>query len=134
MVCRTGVIMRYLVAAFLLAHGFAHLVGLAGAWQFGPAVPHKTTLLGGRIDLGEPGIRAFGVVWLVGALAFAAAAGALILVQPHWTTVAAAAAAFSLVISVLALPDARIGVWVNLALLGLLYLVGRYGWMAGGTR
>lgn len=126
--------MRYLLAAFLLAHGFAHLIGLAGAWRLGAAVPHKTTLLAGRLELGEPDIRAFGLVWLIAAIAFAAAAGALILAQPHWSTVAVAAVAFSLVISVLALPDARIGAWINVGLLGFLYLAGRYGWLAGALR
>jgi len=46
---------RFMMGAFLLAHGFAHLVGLAGAWQLNAGVPHKTTLLAGRIDLGEDG-------------------------------------------------------------------------------
>ena len=123
--------MRFLIAAFLLAHGFAHLVGLAGSWQLGSQVPHKTTLLGGRIDLGEPGIRAFGVVWLLAAIAFTAAAAALLLAQPLWTTLVLAAAAFSLVISVLALPDAHIGVWINVALLALLSLAPRFHWLEG---
>ena len=124
--------MRYLLAAFLLAHGFAHLVGLAGSWQLGTGVPHKTTLLSGRLDLGEAGIRLFGVVWLIGALAFAAAGAALILDTPNWTPIALAAAAFSLVISVLALPDARVGVWINVGLLGFVGLAARFHWLSGG--
>ncbi|HEY7511021.1 MAG TPA: ABC transporter permease [Vicinamibacteria bacterium] len=121
--------MRFVLALFLFAHGFAHLPGLAGAWRLGTGVPHKTTLLGGRLDLGEGGIRAFGVVWLLGALAFIAAAAALALGQPLWTTLALAAAVFSLAISVLALPDAVVGVWVNVALLALLLAGARLGWL-----
>jgi hypothetical protein len=124
--------MRYVLAGFLLAHGFAHLVGLAGSWRLGTGVPHKTTLLGGRLDLGEGGIRAFGVVWLFGAVAFATAAAALILVQPLWTTLVLAAAAFSLVISVLALPDARVGVGINVVLLAFAWLASRFHWLGGG--
>jgi hypothetical protein len=124
--------MRYLLAGFLLAHGFAHLVGLAGSWRLGTGVPHKTTLLGGRFDLGEGGIRAFGVVWLLGAVAFATAAAALILVPPLWTTLVLAAAAFSLVISVLALPDARVGVGINVVLLAFAWLASRFHWLGGG--
>jgi hypothetical protein len=124
--------MRYVLAAFLLAHGFAHLVGLAGSWRLGTGVPHKTTLLGGRLDLGERGIRAFGVVWLFGAVAFATAAAALILVPALWTTLVLAAAAFSLIISVLALPDARLGVGINIVLLAFAWLASRFHWLAGG--
>jgi hypothetical protein len=124
--------MRFVVAAFLLAHGFAHLVGLAGSWQLGTGIPHKTTLLSGRVDLGQVGIRAFGVVWLIGALAFATAAAALILAAPNWMTLVLAAAAFSLVISLLALPDAHIGVWINVGLLGFVYLATRFPWLRGG--
>jgi hypothetical protein len=124
--------MRFVLAAFLLAHGLAHLVGLAGSWQFGTGIPHKTTLLSGRLDLGEGGIRAFGVVWLIGALAFAAAGAALILAAPNWTTLVLAAAAFSLVISLLALPDALIGVWINVGLLGFVFLAARVPWLRGG--
>ena len=123
--------MRFMLAAFLLAHGLAHLVGLAGSWQLGTGIPHKTTLLSGRLDLGETGIRAFGVVWLIGALGFAAAAAALILADPHWTTLVLAAAAFSLVISLLALPDAHVGVWINVVLLGLVFLGPRFPWLRG---
>jgi hypothetical protein len=124
--------MRFVLAAFLLAHGFAHLVGLAGSWQLGTGIPHKTTLLGGRLDLGERGIRAFGVVWLIGAMAFTAAAAALILVQPSWTSLVLAAAAFSLVISILALPDARIGVGIDVVLLAFAWLAARFHWLGGG--
>jgi hypothetical protein len=123
--------MRFLIAAFLLAHGFAHLVGLAGRWQLASRVPPKTTLLGGRVDLGEPGIRAFGLVWLLAAIAFAATAAALLLEQPLWTTLLLAAASLSLAISLLALPDAHIGVWINVVLLAFLYLAPRFRWLEG---
>jgi hypothetical protein len=121
--------MRYMLVAFLLAHGFAHLVGLMGSWQLGTGIPHKTTLLGGRVDLGETGIRAFGVAWLLAAIAFAAAAAALLLAQPFWTVLVLSAAGFSLVISLLALPDAVIGVWIDVTLLAFLYFGARFHWL-----
>ena len=122
--------MRFAFAVFLFVHGFAHLVGAAGAWQLGTGIPHKTTLLGGRVDLGEPGIRAFGVVWLVGALAFMATGAALAFDIPLWATLAVAAALFSLVISVLALPDAVVGVWINAGLLAMLLAAHWMGWLS----
>ena len=122
--------MRFVLAVFLLAHGFAHLVGLAGSWQLADGIPHKTTLLGGRLDLGERGIRAFGLTWLLGALAFAATAVALALGQPQWTMLALAAASLSLLISLLALPDAVIGVWIDVFLLALLLAAARLGWLS----
>lgn len=39
---------------------------------------------------------------------------------------------FSLLITLLALPESRIGVWINVGLLGLLYLTARFDWLASG--
>jgi hypothetical protein len=43
-----------------------------------------------------------------------------------------AAAPFSVVISLLTLPEARIGVWINAALLVFGYLAARGQWLGGG--
>jgi len=41
------------------------------------ALPYKTTLLGGRWELGEGGIRVFGALWLIPAVGFGLAGAAL---------------------------------------------------------
>lgn len=121
--------MRWLLAAFLVAHGVAHLVGFVGPWRLSKAVPYTTTLLGGRLDVGDVGIRALGIAWLLAALGFAGLAVAITLRWPGWLPAAAAVTAASLVLSALAWPEARVGVFVDLALLA--YFLGLL--VAGGS-
>jgi hypothetical protein len=120
--------MRIIVGLILLAHGFAHLVGFVVPWRL-KAVPdaaYKTTLLAGKMDVGDAGIRAIGVLWLIAAILFAGSGVGLVTLQPWWRAVTLAAAVFSLMLSVLGWPDSRIGVWVNLAVLGFLVLAPRF--------
>jgi hypothetical protein len=124
--------MNILFALFLAAHGVAHLVGFAVPWGLveSPQTPHKTTILAGAVDLGEAGIRTFGVLWLLLALAFLVAAAAVLAGQPwaaRWLWIATVA---SLVASALDWPEARIGVFVNVALLVLLSLSARVAWLS----
>ena len=68
--------MRYAIAAFLLAHGIAHVPGFAVPWRLlsSPETPYSTMMLSGRWDVGDVGIRIVGLCWLIVGLAFAAAA------------------------------------------------------------
>jgi hypothetical protein len=117
---------RILVALLLLAHGVAHGVGFAGAWRLSPQIPYKTTLLAGRLDAGPTGIRVVGVIWLVLAAAFALTAAGAFARAGWWHPLALGIAAASLVLCVLAVPDAKIGVAVNVVLLvGLAVARGR---------
>ena len=68
--------MRIAAVLFLAAHGFAHLVGFAGAFRLKPDIYH-TTLLAGRVDVGDAGMRVMGVLWVLAALLFAGAAASL---------------------------------------------------------
>lgn len=124
--------MKILFALFLAAHGVAHVVGFAVPWGLveSPQTPHKTTILAGAVDVGEAGMRAFGVVWLLLAVAFLIAAGAVGLSQPwavRWLWVAIVASSMA---SALAWPEARIGVFVNVALAVLLLLSTRVPWLS----
>lgn len=117
--------MRIALAVLMALHGVAHLVGFAGSWQLAAAgsIPFKTTVLAGHIDLGNAGIRAFGVLWLVAAFAFVVAAGGAALDTEWWRAAALATAAGSLALTVLEWPQARIGAWLNAAIIVVL-LVG----------
>ena len=112
--------MRPALALLFLAHGIAHLVGFLGPFRLSAQVPYRSTVLGGRVDLGDTGIRTVGVVWLGLALAYAAVATATALDRPGWPTWALVVTAVSTLLCILALPDTRVGLVVNLALLGLL--------------
>lgn len=118
---------RIAFAVFLVLHGIAHGVGFAGAWQLGEFrdAPLDTTLLGGRVDVGVVGVRTMGVLWLLTAIAFVGAGISVWRGSEWWPSFTAGVAVFSLAMSVLGWPDARIGVAVNLAILIGLWLTGR---------
>jgi len=76
--------MYILFAVFLLLHGFAHLVGFVGPWGLSSSVQLQSTLLAGRISIGMMELRAIGIFWLGGALAFTAAAVGIMRHAPWW--------------------------------------------------
>lgn len=121
--------MRFILGGFLILHGVAHLVGFVVPWRLVQVedAPYKTTQLGGRWDIGDTGIRIVGVLWLVGALAFAAAGIGLVGGHAWWTNLTLYAAAVSLVMSILGWPDAKIGVVINILLLAFLRFGGSFG-------
>ena len=116
--------MRFLLAAILGAHGVAHLVGFVSSWRLMtlPEMPYKTTTLGGRLDLGDVGVRMLGGLWLLAALAFfgcAVAFASEVRVAARLTILACVA---SLVLCAAEWPASRIGLAVNLALLAVLWI------------
>jgi hypothetical protein len=124
------VVIRILFGTFLIAHGLAHLVGFATAFRLGDAAAnYSTSIFGGRIDLGEGGIRAYGIAWLLLAAAFVAVAAGIFTRQGWWPAAAIAVTAASLVFSILGLPLAKIGVGLNVALLVVLAAHSRWDWI-----
>src|SRR5665647_696257 len=97
-------------------HGVAHLVGFLAAWRPSviPELQHKTTVLSGKLDLGETGIRVMGVLWLTLAVAFVGVGAMVVLKMPLAIPAVLAAAAVSGLLSLIAWPDSQIGVFVNL--------------------
>lgn len=70
--------MRLLIvvtAVLVILHGLVHLMGTAAYLKLAqvPQIPYKTTVLGGRLDLGAVGTAVYGVLWGVAALGLAAA-------------------------------------------------------------
>jgi hypothetical protein len=124
--------MRVFVALLFAVHGFAHLVGFAGAWNLSREIAHKTTILGGRFDAGDAGIRVIGLLWLVAALAFAAAGAAALARAPWWPAAAMGVTAASLVLCAIEWPETRIGLAIDAALIAFLAAGVRGGWFAVG--
>ena len=120
--------MRIAIAIFLALHGFAHFVGFAGAFGLAESVPYKTTVLGGTVNLGDAGIRVFGIVWLIAAAAFLVASAAAMTNQAWWTRALLVATTGSLVLCALALPEAWIGIVLDLLILAAVG-VWRMGWI-----
>jgi hypothetical protein len=119
--------MRFVLAFVLLAHGVAHLVGFVSSWKLATLaeLPYKTTIFSGRVDVGDPGIRMMGVLWLLAALAFLVAAIA-VATEAGWAVQFTFAAAIaSLMLCLVGWPDARVGVAVNGGLVLLLAIGAR---------
>jgi uncharacterized membrane protein YoaK (UPF0700 family) len=114
--------MRVVAAFVLLAHGVAHLVGFVVPWRLAtlPEVPYRSTILGGRLEVGDTGVKALGVLWLIAALAFAVAAAGLVMRASWWHPLTMAMAIVSLGLCVVGWPDSKIGVPVNVAIIILL--------------
>ncbi len=123
--------MRIALSLLLALHGIAHLVGFVVPWRLvqSEELPYDTTILAGRLDLGSTGIRAYGVLWLVAAVAFVAAAAGCWTARGGWMPFTVAVAAASLLLSILSLPEARIGIPVNLVILAWIYVGSRAGWL-----
>lgn len=123
--------MRILLAVWFFAHGLAHVPGFIVAWQLRsfPSLPFHTTVLADSIDIGRVGIRVVGLVWLLGAVAFATLALAATLQVPWWRETAYIVLGVSLVVCILGWPHAKIGVASNLAAAVLLFAGTRLGWV-----
>ncbi len=69
-------IMIIIAAIVLVLHGLIHLMGTAAYMKLAviQQLPYKTTVLGGRWDLGTSGIAVYGVLWAVAAIGFVVAA------------------------------------------------------------
>jgi len=122
--------MRTALAVLMALHGTAHLAGFVTAWRLVPsqAASYKTTVLAGRVDLGASGIHVFGVLWLLAAAAFWLASIGAFTNRPWWVSMALGTAIVSLALSLIALPESRIGVPIN-----LLIVVALLAWQGSGT-
>jgi hypothetical protein len=117
-------IMKIVIAGGMFVHGFAHLVGFLVPWRLANLddTPYRTTLLAGKLDIGDWGIRLVGVVWLIAAIAFGVAAGALLLNAPWWLDYTMVVSTASLILCILGWPDSRFGVFINIAIIAYLFL------------
>lgn len=115
--------MRFLLAFLFVAHGIAHLPGFLVLWRLKdlPELPYKTTLLAGHWDVGDLGARVTGSLFLLAALAFLVAAVVLVRKAPFGKDLAVGVTLFSLALTGMAWPEARVGFALDLVLLGLLW-------------
>ena len=123
--------MRFAIAVLMLLHGFAHLPGFAGSWRLAtfPDLPYHTTLLDGRLEVGDAGMRLVGALWLAVALGFVASGVAAMRDAPWWAGAAFVTALVSFALCALEWPAARMGVPVNVAIVVALLLGRGHGWL-----
>jgi hypothetical protein len=122
---------RYAFAALLLAHGFAHLVGFVVPWKLGKLqeMPYKTTLLGGRWDVGDAGIRGMGVLWLLVGLGVFVLGGTLALTGFLAKDQLLAFSFASSILCVLGWPDSKLGLVANVVIVVLFFVSQAQGWL-----
>jgi hypothetical protein len=119
--------MRSILAAILAGHGIAHFVGFVFSWRIATLaeLPYKTTIVADRIDVGDGGIRAVGVLWLTVGLGFLAAGAAVGAHAPWALPFTFIMVLASVPLCAIGWPDARIGLAVNVGILALLLLGAR---------
>ncbi|MCA9955031.1 MAG: hypothetical protein KC434_09945 [Anaerolineales bacterium] len=120
-------ILSYLAVTAVIVHGLIHLLGFVAYWPLAEIaeLPYKTSLLNGRLALGQSGMRLFSVLWLLVAVGLVVSTVSLVLDQSWWLPLMLAAVAVSLIITVLDWSNAFRGAILSLLLLvPLLVIVG----------
>jgi len=83
---------------------------------------YHTTVLGGRVDLGDIGIRIEGILWLVTALGFIVVGIRLAVLRRLEPLPILEVTLFSVVLCLLGLPEASVGVVIDAVILVALSL------------
>lgn len=112
-----------IASTILVPHGLIHLMGTVVYLKLGmvEGLSYKTTLLDGRWDLGEGGMKVFGALWAVAAVGFIIAVVALWAAWSWWQPVLIGVTLFSLALTALDWNVAYAGIAVNLVILAALW-------------
>src|SRR5690242_2543957 len=107
--------MRYALAVLGLIHGIGHLPGFAVSWRLLTAseLPYRTSILHGHLDLGDAGIRAWGLVWLALSVAFGVLAVGIWSRSSWWLGTLTAVVGISTLCCLLVHPEGRMGLAAN---------------------
>ena len=114
-----------IAAAVVLGfHGLIHLMGTMAYCRLGEieGLPYRTSLLGGRVDVGDGGMMVVGLLWAVAAAGLVAAAVGWLAGWHAWQTVLVPATLLSLVLTALDWSMAFRGTLVDVAILALVWL------------
>jgi len=124
---------KVLMAVALGIHGLIHIIGFLAYFKLVDMKdnPYKTTLLAGRWDIGDRGIRIFGVVWLVVMIGYIVGVIGLVLDQNWWHVLTVAVTSASLAICILDVPGTKFGLAINVVLLILLSIGPNVSWFEG---
>jgi hypothetical protein len=117
-------ILTIIASIVLVMHGLIHLMGTTAYLKLTEikGLPYKTTVLGGRWDLGANGIAVYGALWVVAAVGFVAAAVAVIAGWSWWQPLLLGVTLFSLVLTTLDWGVAYAGVIINIVILAVVWV------------
>jgi hypothetical protein len=115
------------VCAVLAMHGLIHLLGTVAYLRLAEidGFAFKTTLLAGRVDVGEPGIRIFGALWVLPAAGFLVAAAGLWFGWWWWLPTVVASTVASLLLTTADWNVAFAGAITDIAIVVLLVFAAR---------
>jgi hypothetical protein len=118
-------IIRLVSAIILFFHGLIHLMGTMVYMKLGSldGFPYKTSILNGRMDLGESGIYIFGMLWALAAIGFVVTAVGLFTRWKWNQSLLVGVSIFSLVLTGLDWEIASAGFIVNVAILAIIWIV-----------
>lgn len=127
---------RFGIAALFALHGLIHLMGVIAYWELADLadLPYQTTLLNGRWEVGDGGMRLFGFAWLVATAGFVAAAIGIVSRRAWWHSTVVMSAALSLAICSLVWSDAWRGVLIDVVILTGIAIVSVAGPRVSGER
>ena len=110
---------KILAAVLLVAHGLIHLIGTTVYLRLAEieGFAYKTTLLGGRWDLGAAGIGIFGALWAVATVGFIVAAIGMLTNSSWWQPALIAVTVYSLILTALDSSLAFAGIGLNIVIL-----------------
>lgn len=111
----------------LAIHGLIHLLGTVVYLRVAEidGFAFKTTLLAGRVDVGEPAIRIFGALWIVPAAGFLVSAAGLWFGWWWWLPTAVASTIVSLLLTTVDWNVAYAGAITDMAIVILLLFASR---------
>ena len=124
--------MKITIAIFLFLHGLAHLVGFIVPWRIAKMddMPYKTTLIYGKVDVGDIGIRIMGIIWLLIAMVYFYSGWITYQQMDIWLIFTLITTVVSLFFCILAIPDTKIGIVINIILIVLYYLNDHFHWLS----
>jgi hypothetical protein len=125
-------LINVIAAIYLIVHGVIHLIGFVVFCQIAEIedISYTTTVLAGKLDIGDVGTRVLGVVWLVIAVALVIAGVTIFFSPAWWWSFTLAVTVASLIVTLLGWPDAKVGLLANIIILLFLFIGPRLGWIA----
>jgi len=113
------------VTFVVLAHGLIHLLGFVAYWPLAELkeLPYKTTLFGGRWEVGRAGMRLYSALWLLAAFGFVLAVGGWLAGHDWPPVLMLGAALLSLLLTLADWSVAWRGAVINLVILAVLVVV-----------
>ncbi len=103
----------------LIIHAVAHLPGFLVSFNLVKLkdLPYSTKVFFKKIELGESGIKLYGLIWLVLSIIFIFAAILIIIEKPVFKETVIAGAILSLILSIVGLPETKFGIIINILII-----------------